>query len=317
MESRSHAIAAGLFAIVLGIGLVIVLWWFSDRRETTRDVVLVSAGSVNGLNPQATVRYRGIIAGKVAGIDLDPADPRNLLVTARIRADLPVTRGTRARLASQGVTGLAFIALDDAGDDPTPLLGEGGGPPRLRLAPGLVDEAADASVQTLKQVRELSARLTALASPDNLARIERTLTNLESSSRGLDRTLKEAPQTLAAVRQIASPDNLARIRRSLDNVERLSAEAVPLARDGRNLVARLQSVGEKIDSLAGTTGEGLATSTLPRLNVLLQELTTTSRQLSDLLDEIDDSPQLLLLGRRKPPPGPGEAGFGATPGAAH
>ena len=89
----------------------------------------------------------------------------------------------------------------------------------------------------------------------------------------------------------------------------------PLARDGRNLVTKLQGVGERIDSLVGTTGEGLASSTLPRLNVLLQELTTTSRQLSDLLDEIDDSPQLLLLGRRKPPPGPGEAGFGAAAGA--
>ena len=60
-----------------------------------------------------------------------------------------------------------------------------------------------------------------------------------------------------------------------------------------------------IDSIAGATGEGFATSTLPRLNVLLQELTSTSRQLSDLLDEIDNSPQLLILGR--------EAGFRTRP----
>ena len=31
MESRSHAIAAGLFAIILGAGVVLALWWFSDR----------------------------------------------------------------------------------------------------------------------------------------------------------------------------------------------------------------------------------------------------------------------------------------------
>ena len=315
MENRSHAIAAGLFALILSCALVGALWWFSDRRDATRDLLLVSAGSVNGLNEQATVRYRGIVAGKVAAIGLDPADPRKVLVTARIRTDLPITRGTRARLATQGVTGLAFIALDDAGDDSTPLAGEGGGPPRLALSPGLVDEAADASVQTLRQVRELTQRLTTLAAPENLARIERTLANLESSSQGLDRTLKEVPQTLAAVRQVVSPDNLGRIRRSLDNLERLSADAVPLARDGRDLVARLQSVGERIDGLVGTTGESVATGTLPRLNVLLQELTTTSRQLSDLLDEIDETPQLLLLGRRRPPPGPGEAGFGSPAGS--
>ena len=314
MESRSHALAAGLFAIVLSLGIALALWWFSDGRESTREVLLVSSGSVNGLNPQATVRYRGIIAGKVASIALDPANPHDLLVTARIRTDLPITKGTRARLASQGVTGLAFIALDDSGDNPEPLSGEAGGPPRLRLAPGIVDEATEASLQTLKRVRELAERLALLAAPDNLARVERILTHLESSSQGLDRSLKEVPQTLAAVRQVFSKDKLARIGRTLDNIERLSADAVPLAREGRSLIVKLQTLGERIDSLAGTTGEGLATNTLPRVNVLLQELTVTSRQLSDLLDEIDNSPQLLLLGRRKPPPGPGEAGFQAGEG---
>ncbi len=314
MESRSHALAAGLFAIFLSLGIALALWWFSDGRESTREVLLVSSGSVNGLNPQATVRYRGIIAGKVASIALDPANPHDLLVTARIRTDLPITKGTRARLASQGVTGLAFIALDDSGDNPEPLSGEAGGPPRLRLAPGIVDEVTEASLQTLKRVRELAERLALLAAPDNLARVERTLAHLESSSQGLDRSLKEVPQTLAAVRQVFSKDNLARITRSLDNIERLSADAVPLAREGRSLIVKLQTLGERVDSLAGTTGEGLVTNTLPRVNVLLQELTVTSRQLSDLLDEIDNSPQLLLLGRRKPPPGPGEAGFQAGEG---
>jgi phospholipid/cholesterol/gamma-HCH transport system substrate-binding protein len=314
MESRSHALAAGLFAIFLSLGIALALWWFSDGRESTREVLLVSSGSVNGLNPQATVRYRGIIAGKVASIALDPANPHDLLVTARIRTDLPITKGTRARLASQGVTGLAFIALDDSGDNPEPLSGEAGGPPRLRLAPGIVDEVTEASLQTLKRVRELAERLALLAAPDNLARVERTLAHLESSSQGLDRSLKEVPQTLAAVRQVFSKDNLARIGRTLDNIERLSADAVPLAREGRSLIVKLQTLGERVDSLAGTTGEGLVTNTLPRVNVLLQELTVTSRQLSDLLDEIDNSPQLLLLGRRKPPPGPGEAGFQAGEG---
>ena len=314
MESRSHALAAGLFAIFLSLGIALALWWFSDGRESTREVLLVSSGSVNGLNPQATVRYRGIIAGKVASIALDPANPHDLLVTARIRTDLPITKGTRARLASQGVTGLAFIALDDSGDNPEPLSGEAGGPPRLRLAPGIVDEVTEASLQTLKRVRELAERLALLAAPDNLARVERTLAHLESSSQGLDRSLKEVPQTLAAVRQVFSKDNLVRIGRTLDNIERLSADAVPLAREGRSLIVKLQTLGERVDSLAGTTGEGLVTNTLPRVNVLLQELTVTSRQLSDLLDEIDNSPQLLLLGRRKPPPGPGEAGFQAGEG---
>lgn len=310
MENRSHAIAAGLFAILLSACIVLALWWFSDKREVTRDVLLVTTGSVNGLNPQATVRYRGIVAGKVADITLDSANPRDLLVTVRIRANLPITKGTRARMASQGVTGLAYISLDDNGDQPEPLVGD---PPRIRLAPGLMEEVADASLQTLNRLREIAERLATLTRAENLTRIEKTLANLESSSQGLDRTLKEAPLALASVRQVFSKDNLARIQRSLDNLEHLSADAVPMATEGRNLLVKLQTVADRIDSIAGATGEGFSTSTLPRLNVLLQELTTTSRQLSDLLDEIDSSPQLLILGRGKPPPGPGEAGFRTRP----
>lgn len=139
--------------------------------------------------------------------------------------------------------------------------------------------------------------------------MEGTLANLEAASRGLDRTLQEAPRTLAAVRQAFSKDKLARVDRTLENLERASAEAAPMVVEGRKLLVRLQTLSERIDSLAGTAGEGLAGSTLPRFNMLLQELTSTSRQLSELLDEIDSSPQMLILGRGRPQPGPGEAGF--------
>lgn len=309
MEDRAHAIAAGLFAILLSAALVLALWWFSDKREATRDLVLVSVGSVNGLNPQATVRYRGIVAGKVAQISLDPADPRQVLVFVRIRADLPVTSATRARMATQGVTGLAFIALDDPGTMAEPLAGEGGLPPRIPLAPSLVDAFSDTALETLAQLRSISEHLATLTRADNLKRVDNTLASLEAASRGLDQTLQEAPRTLAAVRQAFSKDKLARVDRTLENLERASTEAVPMVIEGRKLLVRLQTLSERLDSLAGTAGEGLAGSTLPRFNMLLQELTSTSRQLSELLDEIDSSPQMLILGRGRPQPGPGEAGF--------
>lgn len=306
MENRAHAIATGLFAILLSAAVVLALWWFSDRREVTRELVLVTSGSVNGLNPQATVRYRGIVAGRVARIDLDPDDHRKVLVVVRIRTDLPITRFTRARLATQGVTGLAFIALDDPGDGAEPIIGE---TPRIPLAPSVIDELTSSVLQTLRQLREMSGRLASLTRPENLARIENTLARLESSSQGLDRTLQEAPRLLADVRSFLGKDNLARIGQTLNNLERASAEAAPLAVEGRRLLVRLESAGERLEALTSSVGEGLSGSTLPRINGLVQELTTTSRQLSGLLDEVERSPQMLILGRETPQPGPGEAGF--------
>lgn len=306
MENRAHAIATGLFAILLSGAVVLALWWFSDKREATRELVLVTAGSVNGLNPQATVRYRGIVAGRVARIDLDPDDHRKLLVIVRIRRDLPITRATRARLATQGVTGLAFIALDDPGDGAEPVVGE---PPRIALAPSVIEELTTGALQTLRQVREMSERLATLTRPENLARIENTLARLESSSRGLDQTLQETPRLVADLRRFLDKDNLERINRSLNNLERASAEAAPMAVEGRKLLVRLESAGAGLEALTSKLGEGLSGSTLPRINGLVQELTTTSRQLSGLLDEVERSPQMLILGRETPLPGPGEAGF--------
>ncbi len=145
MENRSHALIAGFFVILLGLCVALVGWWFSGRSEETRDYLIVTRGSVVGLNPQAQVRYRGIRAGKVEDISLDPQDPRNILILIRIDDDIPMTEGTSARLNTQGVTGLAYVMLEDDGSAPTPLQGSKDNPPRIALSPSMMDSLTDAA----------------------------------------------------------------------------------------------------------------------------------------------------------------------------
>jgi phospholipid/cholesterol/gamma-HCH transport system substrate-binding protein len=152
------------------------------------------------------------------------------------------------------VTGLAFIALDDPGTVAEPLTGKG--PPRIPLAPSLVEEFSSTALETLRQLRDMTERLATLTRADNLKRVDNTLASLEAASRGLDKTLQEAPRTLAAVRQVFSKDRLARVDRTLQNLERASAEAAPLAIEGRKLLGRLQTLSERLDSLAGAAGKG-------------------------------------------------------------
>jgi hypothetical protein len=65
--------------------------------------------------------------------------------------------------------------------------------------------------------------------------------------------------------------------------------------EGRKLIVRLQTLSERIDSLAGTAGEGLVTAAPCHASTCCSRSSpSTSRQLSDLLDEIDSSPQMLL-----------------------
>jgi phospholipid/cholesterol/gamma-HCH transport system substrate-binding protein len=317
MENRAHALAAGLFALLLGAALAVALWWFSDERDATQDYLLVSNGNVTGLNVQAQVRYRGISAGKVMDIRVDPANPRYILVTVRIRPDLPVTRGTTASLGYQGVTGLAYVQLDDRGNDPAPLQAAAGELPRIALQPGLVDQVTDAALEAVERFREMANRSAAFFDEANLERFTRTLTRLESAADGVDRTFKVAPEAFAAVRDTLSPENMRRFSATLDNLEKASAETGPAVAELRALMGRVDGMAQRLDQAAEAASDGLLDDTLPHLNELLAELVTTTRRLGRLIEEVEASPQMLLLGRGDQAPGPGEAGFAAAlPGGA-
>ncbi len=313
MENRAHALMAGLFVLVLCSALAVAVWWFAGDRERMSEYVLVSQSSVNGLSEQGRVRFRGIAAGNVSRITIDPKDARNILVRIRVRADIPITKATRARLGTQGVTGLAYIQLEDPGTDPTPLTGDGNEPPRLALEAGLIEQIADTALAAAHRFKAVADQIAQLFDDENTARLRNSLERLESATVGLDRTFAEAPKTLASIRNTFSPDNIKRISTMLDNLEQASSGVAPTLAEARTLIERLTITANRIDHVAQTAGNDLSNGTLPQLNELLRELTGSSRRLSHLLEEVEASPQLLLTGRGTPRPGPGEPGFETTP----
>lgn len=309
MENRAHAIATGLFALLLGGALVLALWWFSEDREATREYLLASTGSVNGLNVQAAVRYRGMLAGRVTDIAIDPQDARRLLVKIRIRADLPITRSTRASLGTQGVTGLAYIQLEERGSDATPLTAEDGQLPVIVLNSGLIDQIADHALAAAQRFKEVADRISLVFDETTTERLRKSLERLESAIAGIDRTFKDAPATLAAISAAFNDENLGRLAATLDNLERTTGAAEPTIAEMRVLLERLTAMSERVDRAALAAGDGLIDGTLPQLNELLRELTATSRRLGRLIEEVESSPQMLLTGPGERAPGPGEPGF--------
>ncbi len=200
MESRAHALAAGIFTLLLGLASALAVFWLSGQREATREYVLVTQKSVSGLNTQAQVRFRGLRAGKVRAIELDPKDPRNILITISIDADMPVTKGTTARLNYQGVTGLASVLLEDKGDNQEPLAGNDDEPPRIALQPNFMDTLGENASELMLQVRQVAERTSALLSEQNVKRISQTLANVETASSGLSGSMKDLPQVMASLR---------------------------------------------------------------------------------------------------------------------
>lgn len=307
MENRSHALAAGIFTLLLGIAAAVAIWWLGQSDESTTTYLLETRRNVTGLNVQAQVRYRGIRAGKVEAIEPDTADPRVILVRINVDSRFKLTRGSTAQLGYQGVTGLAYVQIEDDGSSIEPLVGKGGETPRIVLRPTLFDTLDEKAGDIVNQISAASLRLAKVLDEKNVQNLSRTLENLATASDGL----REMPAILASVREALSESSMRNLRQILVHVEKTAGESAPLTAEIRELVKSMSVLSRRFDQLVSGAGDELTTGTLPRANALMRELATNSRQLSRVLDGLESNPQMLLFGRGAASPGPGEAGFAA------
>lgn len=302
MENKSHALIAGMFALLLGVAALLALVWLRGNEDNLREYVVVTKQNIGGLNPQAQVRYRGIRVGKVTEIRLDPEDPSNILITIAVADDIPLTRGSVAKLAYQGVTGIAHILLLDSGKDRQPLVAEHGKLPRIAMIPSLLEELGDSGSATLRQVQEVMVAANALLNEENRRRFSATLANLESASGSMKPAVENLNATLIQMRKLLDDQNVR-------NLSKASGEIGPLLTDTRLLIGKMQAATDKLDLAIGDASAGGTSALMPRLNELAADFSTTSRQLSRVLRLLEDSPQGLVFGVPATSPGPGEAGF--------
>ncbi len=302
MENKSHAFVAGLFALLLGAAAIAALIWLRGTQDNLREYVVVTKFSVGGLNPEAQVRYRGMRVGKVMDIRLDGDNPSNILIRISIADKIPLTKGTIAKLASQGVTGIAHVLLLDSGKNSEPLVATDGKLPRIVMVPSLLDDISESGPAALHQAQDLMAAASALLNEENRRRFAATLANLEATSASMKPAIENMNATLVQVRKLLDDQNIR-------SVSKAAGEVGPLLADTRQLVARIQAATDKLDVSIGDASAGGTSALMPRLNELAADFSLTSRQLSRVLRLLEDSPQGLVFGVPAAAPGPGEPGF--------
>ncbi len=306
MENKSHAFVAGLFALLLGAAAIAALIWLRGTQDNLREYVVVTKFSVGGLSPEAQVRYRGMRVGKVMDIRLDGDNPSNILIRISIADNIPLTKGTIAKLASQGVTGIAHVLLLDSGKNNEPLVATDGKLPRIIMVPSLLDDISESGPAVLHQAQDLMAAVTALLNEENRRRFAATLANLEATSASMKPVIENMNATLVQVRKLLDDQNIG-------SISKVAGEVGPLLADTRQLVARMQATADKLDVAIGDASAGGTSALMPRLNELATDFSLTSRQLSRVLRLLEDSPQGLVFGVPTAP-GPGEPGFSSGGG---
>lgn len=346
MENKAHAWAAGLFVLTMVTLLTALALWLS-RDTRVRDVYeLSTAEAVTGLSEQAAVRFRGITVGKVVHIGFDPRTKGNVLVRIAIDQDLPLTSATYGTLAYQGVTGLAFVQLDDDGSSTASLSTRSDEPTRIPLRPGLLSQFADQGSFLLQQAQRITERVDSLLSPDNQQTMVDTLQSVGRSAERMGRSAERIQATIDAQlgpQRTSIPALVADTRSALQAMQTTATElgttaqaATATAQATTQTAQDMSAIAQRLTAAQGLLSElersaqaltqavhTLNTTTLPAVleaaadtRLAARSASQTAQGVDRLVDSLSANPQSLLYGHAPDAPGPGEPGFAAPSTAA-
>ncbi|TFZ06948.1 MCE family protein [Ramlibacter henchirensis] len=324
MENRAHALAAGLFVLALAALLLLLGAWLTREGGERHAYEISTRESVTGLQEQAPVRYRGVDVGKVTAIGFDAKNQGNVLVRMNIEEGTPITRETFATLSFQGVTGLAFVQLDDSGQPSALLEPNDEVPPRIPLRPGLLAKLASRGEAILDQVEQITTRVNRIVSETNEKKVASTLDSVTQAAASITALSKNLDATLTAQfgpQRVDIPSLVRRSDAALASLRETSDAARSTFAEINRTAQRLNAQNGPMDRLAEGTealsraADSFNTATLPRLNQVSDDTSRAVRQLSRTVNAINDNPQSLIFGTGRIDPGPGEQGFTAPGGS--
>jgi ABC-type transporter Mla subunit MlaD len=304
VATEAHKLQVGAFVIGAAIiGISGAIWLGASRYfEDTGLLVSYFSESVQGLEPGAAVKYRGVPAGRVEDIDIAPdGDLIEVLMSIDVEFAESVREDEtlRAQLQLSGITGLRYVEIDRHSGEALEKSPELGFEPPYPLIPStpssfkaiqealedIYDKVMAVDVQGISS----DARATLQAADQVLRddRVQRTLTNLAEVS-------DSAGRLMANLDEMTSDIELKRV---LADLSEATSEARALFTDlrsgatGKQLRATLGEVNE----LANVTGEFIV-----RLQITLERLDRTASNLEQLTTDLRQQPSRLLFS--EPPP---------------
>lgn len=302
METRANYILIGVFTLAGFLGLLAFFMWFArfelDRQFAYYDVRF---DTVSGLSRASDVRFSGLPVGQVVSVGLSPDGDGTVLVRVEIAADTPVRSDSVATIEAQGVTGVSYLAIS-AGSADQPLLAHVSdrSPPEIEAGRSVLQTLTEDAPEVLGSVLEVLEQLTELLGPENQARVNTILANLEASSGNLSSTLDDFSSVADSVSVAAT--GIADFAARLDEITEVGTRTMETAN------AALVNLSELALRAQGTLSEGdaalasvTATSDSARqfldadLPVLVSQLTEATGDLRADLSRLTQDAQSLIM----------------------
>jgi len=338
MDSKVNYAFVGLVVIILSVAMLATILWMTaatDRRVYHSYQVYIKE-SVSGLNRKALVKYRGVEVGEVKDIGLDPTRPSEVWVLLDIESNTPVKRDTMATLATQGLTGLAYIELSGGSvDAPPPEIKAGQHYPELIAKPSLLgridtafskvmkdfESISGLGDELLKNLNGLSGVARKLLSEENQLRGVRILEYIEAILHSIAAHKDDIEHSLISLEHILEntaasarlPIILTKLEKTLDSVEQTTQQASSLINDSRQDIKQttqaMAQISKGLSSSVNSSRHNVdqfSRQALPEVAASLRELHDLLQSLRQFSRNLEQKPNMLLLGKPKSNPAPGE-----------
>jgi phospholipid/cholesterol/gamma-HCH transport system substrate-binding protein len=329
MASQRAKFTVGLFvAAGIVIAVMAIIWLGMSRfLQEGRYYVIYFNESVQGLNRDSQVKYRGVSIGRVDSIGVAP-DSNLIEVVLKIETGQTLEREIVAQLKAVGITGSVFIELDRRKpDEPdrSPVLSFPARYPVVASKPAEISELLRGVDDALNQIRSLDLEGISQRFKAMLDRLNQTVADanvkalsqqLEASLKGLGRVLdeerwervgKSVEEVIHSANQLLlqARKGLAGLQGTVDRVERLTAELEePIRGAARNLQEASASAHRLLDEggdLVANTDEGVS-ELKTRLLRVARNLESASENLNRVIESIGEQPSRILFERRPASP---------------
>ena len=305
MSARSSKFLIGLFVIIGTLVCAGIIIWIGASGIFMKGSLYTTYfdESVQGLQVDSAIKYRGVEIGKVQSIGLAP-DYRLIEVVMKIDLEGDLPNQTVAALTSAGITGIVFIELDrikagELSNSPNitfkssyPVI------PSRRSGVGRFLADTGIIMQNIKNIDlkgisdQLKNTSKAIENFVGGKRINNIITHLESTSANLDQAMARINKTVAE-----------------GKVDRAVNETMGVLSDARQLIGQAKNEIESLNLKEKASRTDILLKDIDKKSKAItnelqdtsEHLRVTSENLQKISDNLTRNPSELIFAKPAPP----------------
>lgn len=314
MARKTSKFMIGLFVTIgVLIGLIAVVWLGASKYlEKGGTYATYFDESVQGLQKDSTVKYRGVDVGRVEKIRVAPDnDLIEVVMKIKLKGELQLTH--IAQLKPAGITGIVFIELDhkEPGEEGlSPRLGFASEYPIIASKPSEIKQILAGIQGVLENLKRVDVEGISKGIVSTVANLNGVITKVDNAlaEKRLDEIIIEVKNTLVKIQNftanIEGEIQTLNLAKTGAHVEKTTARLDQIMSSGEveAILGEVKNAAKKMNQLV----EGFDKRSLAITNNIRdtsENLKRASESLEMLVDRVYASPSDLLFGQPPPPRG--------------